>query len=135
MLCTRSARISTRGPGDPSAPLAPGERTAGFPGERLCPHQPQLRPGRGRAARGHWHIETGNKQPKTYLRGPGKVLRSKHPDTVYQEIWGYLLTHHAISALRCRAATAAGIDPDRIKFPRTVMIIRDRVVTDPVFPP
>ena len=82
-----------------------------------------------------WEHETGNKQLKTYLRGPGKVLRSKHPDTVYQEIWGYLLTHHAISSLICQAATAAGIDPDRIKFLRTVRIIRDRVVTDPAFPP
>jgi hypothetical protein len=76
-----------------------------------------------------------NKQLKTYLRGPGKVLRSKHPDTVYQEIYGYLLTHHAISALTCQAATAAGIDPDRIKFKRAVRIIRDRVVTDPAFSP
>ncbi len=82
-----------------------------------------------------WEHETGNKQLKTYLRGPGKVLRSKHPDTVYQEVWGYLLTHHAISALTCRAATAAGIDPDRVRFLRTVRIIRDRVVTDPAFPP
>lgn len=79
--------------------------------------------------------EIGNKQLKTYLRGPGKVLRSKHPDTVYQEIWGYLLTHHAISALTCQAATAAGIDPDRIKFKRAVRIIRDRVTTDPAFSP
>ncbi len=81
-----------------------------------------------------WEHETGNRQLKTYLRGPGRVLRSKHPDTVYQEIWGYLLTHHAISALTCQAATAAGIDPDRIKCKRTVRIIRDRV-TDPAFPP
>ncbi|WP_462203305.1 transposase [Frankia sp. CcWB3] len=82
-----------------------------------------------------WEQETGNDQLKTYLRGPGRVLRSKHPDTVYQEIWGYLLTHHAIATLTCQAATAAGIDPDRIKFKRTVRIIRDRVVTDPTFPP
>jgi hypothetical protein len=87
------------------------------------------------AYRQRWEHEIGNKQLKTYLRGPGKVLRSKHPDTVYQEIYGYLLTHHAISALTCQAATAAGIDPDRIKFKRAVRIIRDRVVTDPAFSP
>ena len=39
---------------------------------------------------------------------------------------GYLLTHNAISALICQAATAAGIDPDRVKFKRTVRIIRRR---------
>ncbi|MGH3814828.1 MAG: IS4 family transposase [Pseudonocardiaceae bacterium] len=81
-----------------------------------------------------WEHETGNNQLKTYLRGPGRVLRSKSPDMVRQEIYGYLLTHHAISALVCRAATEADIDPDRVKFKRTVRIIRRRVA-DPAFSP
>jgi hypothetical protein len=76
-----------------------------------------------------WEHETGNKQLKTCLRGPGKVLRSKSPDMVRQEIYGYLLTHHAISAL-IWAATEAGIDPDRVKFKRTVPIAR-RWAADP----
>ena len=81
-----------------------------------------------------WEHETGNKQLKTYLRGPGKILRSQSPPMVTQEIWGYLLTHYAISALICVAATAAGIDPDRVKFKRTVRIIRRRA-GDPAFSP
>ena len=81
-----------------------------------------------------WEHETGNKQLKTYLRGPGKILRSESPDMVRQEIWGYLLTHYAISALICAAATSAGIDPDRVKFKRTVRIIRRRAA-DPAFSP
>ena len=80
-----------------------------------------------------WEHETGNRQLKTYLRGPGKVLRSQKPDMVRQEIYGYLLTHYAISALICQAATAARVDPDRVKFKRTVRIIRR--VADPAFPP
>jgi hypothetical protein len=87
-----------------------------------------------RAYHERWEHETGNKQLKTYLRGPGKVLRSQSPDMVKQEIWGYLLTHYAISALICTAATAAGIDPDRVKFRRTVRIIRRRAA-DPAFSP
>ena len=71
-------------------------------------------------------LETGNAQLKTCLRGPGRVLRSESPAMVEQEIWGYLLTHYAISALICAAATAAGIDPDRVKFKRTVRIVRRR---------
>jgi hypothetical protein len=55
-----------------------------------------------------WEHETGNRQLKSYLRGPGKVLRSQKPDMVRQEIYGYLLTRYAISALICQAATAAG---------------------------
>jgi hypothetical protein len=81
-----------------------------------------------------WEEETGNDQLKTCLRGPGQVLRSKSPDMVRQEIYGYLLTHYAISALICHAATEADIDPDRVKFLRTVRIIRRRAA-DPAFPP
>jgi transposase IS4-like protein/DDE family transposase len=81
-----------------------------------------------------WEEETGNDQLKTCLRGPGKILRSKSPDMIRQEIYGYLLTHYAISALICRAATEADIDPDRVKFLRTVRIIRRRAA-DPAFPP
>ena len=86
-----------------------------------------------RAYHQRWEHEAGNQQLKTYLRGPGKVLRSQSPAMVEQEIWGYLLTHYAISALTCAAATAAGIDPDRVKFTRTLRIIRRAV--GPAFPP
>jgi hypothetical protein len=82
-----------------------------------------------------WEHETGNKQLKTYLRGPGRVLRSKSPAMVRQEIYGYLLTHYAISALICKAATEAGIDPDRVKFKRTVRIVRRRAADPAAFPP
>jgi hypothetical protein len=81
-----------------------------------------------------WEEETGNDQLKTCLRGPGSVLRSKSPDMVRQEIYGYLLTHYAIAALICRAATEADTDPDRVKFLRTVRIIRRRAA-GPAFPP
>lgn len=82
-----------------------------------------------------WEHETGNRQLKTYLRGPGRVLRSKSPDMVRQEIYGYLLTHYAISALICRAATEADIDPDRVKFKRTVRLVRRRVADPAAFSP
>ena len=68
------------------------------------------------------------------LRGPGRVLRSQSPHMVRQEIYGYLLTHYAISALICKAATEADIDPDRVKFKRTVRILRRRAA-DPAFSP
>ena len=81
-----------------------------------------------------WEHEGANAQLKTFLRGPGRILRSKSPDMVEQELWGYLLTHYAISALACTAATAAGIDPDRVKPKRTIRAVRRRVA-DPAFPP
>jgi hypothetical protein len=80
-----------------------------------------------------WEHEAGNAQLKTFLRGPGRVLRSHRPDLAEQEIWGYLLTHYALSALICAAATSAGIDPDRVKYTRTLRIARR--ATGPAFPP
>jgi hypothetical protein len=53
---------------------------------------------------------------------------------IEQELWGYLLAHYAISALTCTAATAAGIDPDRVKPKRTIRAVR-RQVADLAFPP
>ncbi len=71
-----------------------------------------------------WEHETGNDQLKTHLRGPGKVLRSRLPDLVHQEIWAWLTVHYAIAVLIARAAEAADIDPDRISFTRALRIIR-----------
>ncbi|HEY7276643.1 MAG TPA: IS4 family transposase [Trebonia sp.] len=81
-----------------------------------------------------WEHEGANAQLKTYLRGPGRILRSQSPGMIEQEIWGYLLTHYAVSALICTAATAAGLDPDRVKSKRTVRAVRRRVA-DPAFSP
>ena len=82
-----------------------------------------------------WEHEGGNDQIKTHLRGPGRVLRSKSPDMVRQEIYGYLLAHYAISALITRAATEADIDPDRVKFLRTVRIVRHHIGDPTAFSP
>jgi hypothetical protein len=82
-----------------------------------------------------WEHESGNDELKTVLRGPGRILRSKSPDMVRQEIYGYLLTHYALSALICRAATEADIDPDRVKFTRTVRIVRRRIADPAAFSP
>ncbi len=74
-----------------------------------------------------WEEETGNDQLKTHLRGPGKILRSRLPELVYQEIWAWLLVHHALSALSARAAQAADLDPDRVSFIRVLRIARRTV--------
>ncbi|MEO3863902.1 IS4 family transposase [Acrocarpospora sp. B8E8] len=82
-----------------------------------------------------WEHETGNDQIKTHLRGPGRVLRSRKPDLVLAELYGYLLTHYALNALICEAATEAQIDPDRVKFTRTVRKVRSRTDDAADFPP
>lgn len=82
-----------------------------------------------------WEHELANKEIKQVLRGPARILRSKSPEMVRQEIYGYLLAHYALSDLRCRAATEAGIDPDRIKFTRTLRIVRRSVTNAAAFSP
>ena len=82
-----------------------------------------------------WEEETGNDQLKTHLRGPGKVLRSRLPDLVHQEIWAYLIVHHAISALTAKASAAADLDPDRISFAKALRLIRRTATGTADIPP
>jgi Insertion element 4 transposase N-terminal/Transposase DDE domain len=82
-----------------------------------------------------WEQETANDQIKTHLRGPGKVLRSRLPDLVHQEIWAWLTVHYAIAVLISRAAQAADIDPDRISFTQTLRLVRRTATGTAGFPP
>jgi hypothetical protein len=82
-----------------------------------------------------WEEETANDQLKTHLRGPGRVLRSRLPDLVHQEIWAYLIVHHAISALTARASAAADLDPDRLSFAKTLRLIRRTATGTADIPP
>jgi hypothetical protein len=82
-----------------------------------------------------WEEETANDQLKTHLRGPGRVLRSRLPDLVIQEIWAYLIVHHAISELTARAAAAADLDPDQISFAKALRMIRRTATGTADIPP
>ena len=82
-----------------------------------------------------WEQETGHDQLKTHLRGPGKVLRSRLPDLVHQEIWAYLIVHHAITALIAKASAAADLDPDRISFTKALRLIRRTATGTADIPP
>jgi hypothetical protein len=82
-----------------------------------------------------WEEETGNDQLKTHLRGPGRVLRSRLPDLAHQEIWSYLIVHHAVSALAAKASAAADLDPDRISFTKTLRLIRRTATGTADIPP
>lgn len=71
-----------------------------------------------------WEAETGYKEIKVFLRGPGRVLRSRDPDGVKQEIWALLCAAQLIHAARARAAATAGLDPDRVSFTITLRATR-----------
>ena len=71
----------------------------------------------------------GNDQLKTHLRGPGRVLRSRSPDMARQEIAGYPLAHHAISALISFIPGLTGGEGDSgTDFSRATLIRRQAIV-------
>ena len=66
-----------------------------------------------------WDFETMLDEIKTHERGPNVVLRSKTPEGVRQEAYGYLCTHYAIRALMAEVAGKGGVGPDRVSFTRS----------------
>lgn len=82
-----------------------------------------------------WEYEGLVDEVKTHQRGPARVLRSKSPQMVEQEVWALLLTHYGIRALMCRAADEAEVDPDRLSFMRSLRVIRRQVTNQADFSP
>ena len=82
-----------------------------------------------------WEIETAFAELKTHQRSPGLVLRSKMPDGVIQEVYGYLCVHYAIRWLMHSAATDYGHDPDRLSFTRSLRAARPTTASHPGFSP
>ena len=63
-----------------------------------------------------WEIELVIDEIKTHERAQRKVLRSKTPEGVRQELYGIYLAHYAVRALLATAAVEAELDPDRLSF-------------------
>jgi hypothetical protein len=82
-----------------------------------------------------WEFELSLKEIEIYQMGHPRVLRSKTPEMVRQEIWGFLLAHYAIRHLMHQAATTADIDPDRLSFIRTLRLVRRQITDQAGFSP
>ena len=74
-----------------------------------------------------WEIESIFDELKTHQRGPRVILRSRTPEGVYQEAWGYLCVHYALRALIHAAADRGDLDPDRISFTKALHAARRSV--------
>jgi hypothetical protein len=82
-----------------------------------------------------WEFEQSLSEIETRQLGQQRVLRSKTPELVRQEIWALLLTHYAIRALMHEAADDIDIDPDRLSFIRSLRVIRRQVTDQAAFSP
>ena len=82
-----------------------------------------------------WEIETALDELKTHLRGAQIVLRSKTPDLVKQEFYGFMMAHFAVRGLMHEAALKADEDPDRLSFLHAVRVIRRKLPACGAIPP
>lgn len=102
--------------------------------------EPKCAPAEELAALYHerWEIETAFDEFKTHLRGPQRVLRSKTPELVRQEAWGFLLAHFALRALMPEAALGAlprARDPDTLSFTHALRVSRRTLPHVAAIPP
>jgi transposase IS4-like protein/DDE family transposase len=85
-----------------------------------------------------WEMETAFDEFKTHLRGAQRVFRSKTPELVRQEAWGFLLAHFAIRALMHEAALGAlprARDPDTMSFTHALRVTRRTLPHVAAIPP
>lgn len=76
-----------------------------------------------------WEVESIFDELKTHQRGSRVILRSRTPQGVYQEAWGYLCVHYALRALIHAAADDHDLDPDRISFTTAMHAARRSIRT------
>jgi len=102
--------------------------------------EPERAPASELAALYHerWEIEGAFDEFKTHLRGARRVLRSKTPDLVLQEAWGFLLAHFALRALMHEAALGVvprARDPDTLSFTHALRVTRRTLSHLAILPP
>jgi len=102
--------------------------------------EPERAPARELAALYHerWEMENAFDEFKTHLKGAQRVLRSKTPDLVRQEAWGFLLAHFALRALMHEAALGAlprARDPDTLSFTHALRLSRRTLPQLAALPP
>ncbi len=82
-----------------------------------------------------WQIEISIKEIKVYQGRPNRVLRSKKPDGVLQELYGFLIIHYAIRTLIYQAALEEDIDPDRLSYTSALRSVRRKLSRPESFSP
>jgi Insertion element 4 transposase N-terminal/Transposase DDE domain len=76
-----------------------------------------------------WEIENGYREIKVFTRGAHRVLRSKDPAGITQEIWALLCACQLTHTTRAAAAAAGGHDPDQISYTITLRALRRAITT------
>jgi hypothetical protein len=77
-----------------------------------------------------WDIEISIRDVEVSQGRPQPVLRSRKPDGVIQELFGFVCVHYAIRWLLHQAALGANVDPDRLSFTGGLRALR-RILSRP----
>jgi hypothetical protein len=82
-----------------------------------------------------WEIESVFDELKTHLRQSRRVLRSKTPDLVRQEFYGWVLAHYAVRWLLHQGATRHRMSHADLSFKGHVELLRRTQPHSGAFPP
>jgi hypothetical protein len=82
-----------------------------------------------------WDIEGVYDELKTHLRQSRRVLRSKTPELVRQEFYGWVLAHYAVRWLLHEGATRHRIPHEDLSFTGHVQLLRRALPRSGAFPP
>ena len=82
-----------------------------------------------------WEVEGVFDELKIHLQKSRRVLRSKTPDGVRQEFYGWVLAHYAVCWLMHRAADAHGVTRRKLSFTGHVNLLRRVQPRSGAFPP
>ena len=82
-----------------------------------------------------WEVEISLKELKIYQGRPNVVLRSRKPDGVLQELYGFAAVHYTIRWLLHHASLEQGLDPDRLSFTSALRAMRRKLSRPESFSP
>jgi len=82
-----------------------------------------------------WEIEAVFDELKTHLRQSRRVLRSKTPELVRQEFYGWILAHYAVRWLLHQGATRHRLPHAELSFKGHVELLRRAQPRSGAFPP
>jgi hypothetical protein len=82
-----------------------------------------------------WQVEEVFDELKTHLLRSRRVLRSKTPELVRQEFYGWVLAHYAVRWLLHQGATRHRMPHDGLSFASHVQLLRREQAPSGAFPP
>ena len=82
-----------------------------------------------------WEVESVFDELKTHLHQRRRVLRSKTPDLVRQEFYGWVLAHYAVRWLMHSAGSRYDLEPRQLSFVANVQHLKAQQLQSGAFPP